>query len=65
MARSEACANQAFQFGRRIIALQFHPEITKEIVEELLEHFGHELEPGPYVQSALKLASAPETAYAP
>jgi GMP synthase-like glutamine amidotransferase len=65
LARSEACANQAFQFGRRTIALQFHPEITKEIVEELLEHFGHELEPGPYMQSALELASAPETAYAP
>ncbi|WP_297833551.1 type 1 glutamine amidotransferase [Pseudomonas sp.] len=65
LARSEACANQAFQFGRRTIALQFHPEITKEIVEELLVDSGDELEPGPYVQSALELASAPEAAYAP
>lgn len=63
LAASAACRNQAFQLGRRVIGLQFHPEITRAIVAELLEECAGELVPGPYVQSPAQLAAIPEEAY--
>ena len=50
IARSEACANQAFQFGERVMALQFHLETTPESLDARLETYGDELEPLPFVQ---------------
>ena len=50
LARSEACKNQAFLYENRILALQFHLEVTPEIVVELLEKSAHDLVPGSFVQ---------------
>lgn len=49
---SEACANQGFSWGddRRVIALQFHPEVTPDLVEEFIAEGEAELEAeGPFV----------------
>lgn len=34
LARSAACPNQAFRYGDRVWGLQFHPEVTPEMVRE-------------------------------
>jgi GMP synthase-like glutamine amidotransferase len=51
IAESEACLNQAFIHGARVIGLQFHPESTRESVRAILEVSQADLAPGPYVQS--------------
>lgn len=41
LASSERCVNQAFSFGQRILALQFHPEITQQSMEKwFIGHIG-------------------------
>ena len=45
LARSELCENQAFRFGRGVYALQFHIEVTAEMIDAWLDEPGnrHEL----------------------
>lgn len=50
LARSEACENQAFLYGDRVLGLQFHLETTPAGAEDLIRHGRHELVAGPYVQ---------------
>ncbi len=52
LARSDACENQAFQFGTSVLALQFHLEMTPGGVADLVRECGDSLEPGPHVQTA-------------
>ena len=51
LAKSEACDNQAFQIGRNVVGLQFHLETTPRSAAQLLQHCGHELVPGEFVQT--------------
>ncbi len=51
LARSEACENQAFLYEEKVLALQFHLEVTTETVAALIENCPEDLTPGPYVQS--------------
>ena len=51
LARSEACQNQAFQIGRKVIGLQFHLETTPESARNLVSNCREELLPARYVQS--------------
>lgn len=61
LARSRACENQAFQLGDRVLGLQFHLETTPDSAAAMVEHCGHELVQGPWIQSGEEiLASAPE-----
>ena len=64
LASSAGCANQAFQVGRRAIALQFHLETTPASAAALVEHCRDELVPGPYVQTERELLAAPADRYA-
>ena len=58
LARSEACVNQAFSFGERVIGLQFHLEATAESVRALLEGAADDLSgSGPYVSSRTDILS--------
>jgi GMP synthase-like glutamine amidotransferase len=41
---SEACANQAFVFGRRVVGLQFHLEWSEESLGKLIEECQAELD---------------------
>jgi GMP synthase-like glutamine amidotransferase len=51
MASTRACRNQAFVVGENVLALQFHPEMTVEAIEQMLQHDGAELnEKGKYIQ---------------
>jgi GMP synthase-like glutamine amidotransferase len=50
LARSEACANQAFSWGERVLALQFHVETTPAAARALVEHGAEDLAPGRFVQ---------------
>ncbi len=51
LARSEACENQAFSLGDRVLGLQFHLETTPAGVRDLIANSGSDLVPGPYIQS--------------
>ena len=60
LARSAHCAHQAFQFGARVIGLQFHLETTADSAQALLEGCANELIPGvPTIQSAEAIRSFP------
>jgi len=48
---SPACRNQGFLYGDHVLALQFHLEITPQIIEDLLQHASGDLTAGDYVQS--------------
>ncbi|AYA36703.1 type 1 glutamine amidotransferase [Hymenobacter oligotrophus] len=52
---SAACQQQGFVYGTRVVGLQFHPEMTPEILQQMIRHDGHELIPGPHVQTADEL----------
>jgi GMP synthase (glutamine-hydrolysing) len=50
LARSDACVNQAFSVGDRVLGLQFHLEATRESARELVEGSPGDLTEGdPYV----------------
>ncbi|MBU0677932.1 MAG: type 1 glutamine amidotransferase [Verrucomicrobia bacterium] len=51
-ASSEACLNQGFVFGGRVLALQFHMETTRESARSLIENCANELVDAPYIQTA-------------
>ena len=57
---SEVCLNQGFVFNERVFALQFHWEVTKESVKQLIEFSGDDLSNGEYVQSVDELLSTAE-----
>jgi GMP synthase-like glutamine amidotransferase len=63
LARSEGCANQAFQFGRSVIGLQFHLETTPESARNLVVHCREELSPSAYVQNEAAILAAPPENY--
>ena len=63
LARSRACANQAYQIGASI-GLQFHLETTPATAHALVQHSRSELVPGPFVQTEADILSAPPTKYA-
>jgi GMP synthase-like glutamine amidotransferase len=46
MASTESCPNQAFAISDQVVGLQFHPEMTPETIEAMLQHDGHELAGG-------------------
>ncbi len=51
LASSRACANQGFLFDGRVLALQFHPEMTRDSADALVAA-GEPLPAGTYVQAA-------------
>jgi len=50
LARSAACEQQGFAYGERVLALQFHPEMTPESVLAFAEGGADELVPGAFIQ---------------
>lgn len=51
LATSEACPNQAFQYGDRVLGLQFHLDYSPQSIEEMILHCGNELVKSPYIQT--------------
>jgi GMP synthase-like glutamine amidotransferase len=58
IAESQAFPNQGFIYSEKVIALQFHLELTPENVALLVENCRDELVPGPYVQTEEELQDA-------
>jgi GMP synthase-like glutamine amidotransferase len=55
---SAGCAAQGYVWGDGIIGLQFHPEMTEEMVEKLINFEGHETaEEQEFVQTAAQIRS--------
>lgn len=53
---SAGCAAQGFVWGDGVIGLQFHPEMTEEMVEKLIAFEGHETaEEQEFVQTAAQI----------
>lgn len=50
LVRSRGCENQGFLFGEQVVGLQFHPEMTPEILHDLIRHCGDEIGQGPWEQ---------------
>ncbi len=55
LAGSEACENQAFLHGANVLALQFHPEITRAIVGEMARVGAADLQDGAWIQSGAQM----------
>jgi GMP synthase-like glutamine amidotransferase len=61
LARSEACENQAFQYGDNVIGLQFHLETTPETARAIVSNCRTELLPSKFVQpETIILDQSPE-----
>lgn len=48
---SKACKNQAFIYKKRVLGLQFHLEMTKEGIENIIENCRSEIHPAETIQS--------------
>jgi GMP synthase (glutamine-hydrolysing) len=59
LAESDRCPHQAFVFRERVVALQFHLEVGAEEVAAMVEHGGHELSGGRFIQSRADLLNPP------
>ncbi len=49
---SDACRNQCFIYNERILGLQFHLEVTEDLLEGMLAGGAGEIVPSQYIQSA-------------
>lgn len=55
LAFSDHCANQAFIFKDHVLALQFHPEVTPEIVQDMVMNEVADITTGPAIHRAQKI----------
>lgn len=60
LARSAACAHQAFLYDGRVLGLQFHLEVTPAGAAALCSECAHELVPARYVQTANEILAPAE-----
>jgi len=58
LAETAACRNQAFSYGNDVIGLQFHLDVTRESVGQLIENCAAELVSAPYIQIPQQLLSS-------
>lgn len=58
IASSRAFPNQAFIYNENVIALQFHLEVDKGMVKDMVKNCGDELVPGPHIQSATEITAS-------
>jgi len=58
--QSDACRNQAFLIGNRVVGLQFHIETTPQSAALLIENSRAELVAGPCIQTEAEMLARPE-----
>ena len=63
LASSAACVNQAFQYQRNVVGLQFHLETTPGSARALVEHCREDMVPGPFVQSEPDMLQVPDSRF--
>ena len=59
VARSAACENQAFVYGDRVVALQFHLETTPDSSRQLMRNCANELVEGDFIQTPTDMVADP------
>lgn len=64
LARSAGCTNQAFQWGERVIGLQFHLETTPASARDIVANCRDELIPATWIQGENELLAQGEQHYA-
>jgi GMP synthase-like glutamine amidotransferase len=52
---SEGCKHQAYIYKERVLALQFHLEMTTDSLKTMIEYGRQELKPARYIQSEMEL----------
>lgn len=57
VARSTGCEHQAFVYEDRVVGLQFHLEMTEEMVRQMVAEGNEEIAAGPFVQSPRQILS--------
>lgn len=62
LAHSEGCPTQAFRYQDRVYGLQFHMEMTSELLHGMVEHCHSDLTPGKYIQTKERLLVVDTTA---
>jgi GMP synthase-like glutamine amidotransferase len=55
LAESDVCKNQAYIFNERVIGLQFHIEVTADLLNEMLEGGSDELNKDKYIQTEAEI----------
>ncbi len=55
LAETDVCSNQAFEIDGRVLALQFHLEVTPDSVRQLARHCAGDLDRAPHVQLGSEL----------
>jgi len=60
LAVSDACINQAFAIGQRVLALQFHLEMTATGAQSLIKECPNDLAAGSFVQTPAEMLANPE-----
>jgi len=53
--KSNACENQAFQLDDHVLGIQFHLEMSEQIIADLIRFSGNKLTPKQYVQNSEKI----------
>lgn len=51
LATSDVCRNQAFLYKDKVLALQFHFEVTEDSCQSMVDNGRHELVDAPYIQT--------------
>lgn len=57
LAASNGCPHQVIRYGDRVYAVQFHMEMTKELVQNMITNCPNDLKPGNYIQDESQLLS--------
>lgn len=57
LAYSEACQNQAFSYGKKVVALQCHLESTPDNLQQMIKHCSDEFVEGKYIQKPEEILS--------
>jgi GMP synthase-like glutamine amidotransferase len=70
LASSDGCAHQAFQYNKRVLGFQFHPEITPKNLEMFLSDNGYDemtvdLNSNQYVQTPSQIEMVSESDFKP
>ncbi len=55
---TDVCPQQGYMWGNNVAAIQFHPEVTKELAEAMIGHGKSELIDAPYIQTAEEMKKA-------
>ena len=60
LASTGVCPNQAFLLNSNVIGLQFHLEMSRNNVQDLIRHWGHDRVFGPYMQTPEAMTAGSE-----